>query len=223
MPENLEKQIIQIQQTITALEAQRGILPDEVVDASIAALQEKVTLLKAKAEPPEQQRKLVTLLFMDTVGSTRLFGELDPEETRDIQDAALKRLAIPVEERGGHVTRFMGDGFKAIFGMPMAKENDPEVAVRAGLDILEVAREISQELKIQKGIDGFQVRIGINTGLVAIGGQTEASDTIMGAPVNLAARLESAAPPGGLLISHNTYQHIAGLFDVEPLTPVTAK
>jgi class 3 adenylate cyclase/predicted ATPase len=223
MPEDLEKKAAQIRQAIAALENQRGILDDEVVDASIAALREKITLIEAKAEPTEQQRKLATLLFMDTVGSTQLYGGLDPEETRDIQDAVLKRLSKPVEEHGGRVTRFMGDGFKAIFGTPLARENDPENAVRAGLDILEIAGGIAHELKTQRGIEEFQVRIGINTGLVAIGGQTEAGDTIMGAPVNLAARLESAAPPGGLLISHNTYRHIAGLFDVNPLPPVTAK
>ena len=223
MQENLGKQVAEIQNAIAALETQRGVLNDGVIDASVAALKERLSALEKQVDLPEQQRKLATLLFVDTVGSTRLYQGLDPEETRDIQDAALKRLSEPVSEQGGHVTRFMGDGFKAIFGVPLAKEDDPERAVRAGLGILEAARKIALEMKTQWGIDGYQVRVGINTGLVAVGGQTEAGDTVMGAPVNLAARLESAAPPGGVLISHNTFRHIAGQFEVEPLPPVTAK
>ena len=222
MMDNPEIQIAQIQHTIAALEAQRGILDDGVISASIAALQEKLSALEIKVEPPEQ-RKLATLLFVDTVGSTHMYQGLDPEVMRDIQDAILKRLAEIIQEHGGHVTRFMGDGFMAVFGTPLAKENDPERAVRAGLGILAAANVIASDLKQQRGINDFQVRVGINTGLVAVGGMTEAGDTVMGATVNLAARLESAAPPGELLISHNTYRHVAGLFEVDPLSPVTGK
>jgi class 3 adenylate cyclase len=136
---------------------------------------------------------------------------------------ALKRLAAPVEAHGGHVTRFQGDGFKAVFGLPVAHENDPEQAVRAGLEILAVAAEIAQELETERGISDFKVRVGVNTGLVASGGETEADDTVMGRAVNLAARLESAAPPGGLLISHFTYRHVRGVFDVDVLPPIRAK
>jgi class 3 adenylate cyclase/predicted ATPase len=223
MPEDLAKQVSQIQQAIAALENQRGILPDEVVEASIIALQEKISKLETKSEPAEQLRKLATLLFMDTVNSTRLYQGLDPEVTRDIQDDNLKRMSEAVQKQGGHVTRYMGDGFKAVFGIPSARENEPERAIRAGLDILMTAREIASELEKKHHLIGFQVRVGINTGLVAVGGMTEAGDTVMGAPVNLAARLESAAPPGSLLISHNTYRHVGGLVEVEPQPPVNAK
>ena len=72
-------------------------------------------------------------------------------------------------------------------------------------------------------IRGFEVRVGISTGLVATGGSTEAEDTIMGLPVNLGARLENAAPPGGLLISHSTYQQVRGAFEIEPQEPILAK
>ena len=106
-----------------------------------------------------------------------------------------------MEENGGHVVRFMGDGFKAVFGMPKAHENDPEMAIRAGLGVQEIAQQLGGELKTQWSILDFQVRVGINTGLVALGGMTEAEDTVMGSAVNLAKRVESAAPPGELLIS----------------------
>jgi class 3 adenylate cyclase len=97
------------------------------------------------------------------------------------------------------------------------------MAVRAGLGILAASREIAQELEQERGIPGFQFRVGINTGLVVSGGLTEGEDTTGGETVNLAARLESAAPPGGLLISHATYRHIRGIFNVEKAGPVKAK
>jgi hypothetical protein len=140
-----------------------------------------------------------------------------------MMDAALKRLAAAVDQHGGHVTRYQGDGFKAVFGVPQAHENDPEQAVRAGLEILQIAQQIAREWEDQRGLPNFQVRVGINTGLIASGGETEAEDTIMGRAVNLAARLESAAPPGGLLISHFTYRHVRGVFVVDILPPIKAK
>jgi class 3 adenylate cyclase/tetratricopeptide (TPR) repeat protein len=209
----------QLIKAIAELEAQRGVLSNDVIDASVVTLREKL----AQLEVPEKQRKLVTILYTDIVGSTDIVKLLDPEDALEIMDGALKRLAIPVEGHGGHVARFTGDGFKAVFGAPLAQENDPEMAIRAGLGILEVAKEYAKELAGASGIRGFQVRVGVNTGLVALGGLTEAEDTVMGSPVNLAARMESAAPPGRLLISHNTYQHVRGLFDVEPLEPLKAK
>jgi class 3 adenylate cyclase/tetratricopeptide (TPR) repeat protein len=232
MSPTLEDQIKQLQDTIATMEDQRDSLGDTVVDRSLAPLQEKLdellALLESRQEPlidaPAQQRKLVTLLFMDVVGSTSaIAAHLDPEDTLEIMDKALKRLAVPVEDHGGHVTRFMGDGFKAVFGAPIAQENDPEQAVRAGLYILETAMTIAGELAEQWDIEGFQVRVGVNTGLVALGGLTEAADTVMGKAVNLAARLESAAPAGGLLVSHDTYRHIRGVFDVEPWEPILVK
>ncbi|MEJ2265787.1 MAG: adenylate/guanylate cyclase domain-containing protein, partial [Anaerolineales bacterium] len=164
----------------------------------------------------EQQRKQVTILFMDVVSSTRLMRELDPEENLAIMDTALQNLAAPVKAHGGKVTRFMGDGFLAVFGLPKARENDPEMAVRAGLGILETALVIAKDLEETHQLEGFRVRIGVNTGLVVAGGVTEAEGTMMGDAVNLAARVESAAPPGGLLISEHTYPHVRGIFDLDP-------
>jgi hypothetical protein len=121
------------------------------------------------------------------------------------------------------VTRYTGDGFKAVFGDPIAREDDPEQAIRAGLETLDVSKAIAQEIEKEWEIEDFKVRIGIDTGLAALGGQTEAEDTVMGRVVNLAVRIESAAPPGGLLISHNTYRHVRGVFTVAPQEPITAK
>ncbi len=117
----------------------------------------------------------------------------------------------------------MGDGFVALFGDPTARENDPEMAIRAGLGILKEAHAYAQEVEEKWRIEDLNVRVGINTGLVVIGGYSEAGDTLMGSAVNLAARIETAAPPGGLLISISTYQHVKGMFEIEPHEAVAAK
>jgi predicted ATPase/class 3 adenylate cyclase len=218
-----QEQIAQIKHTIASLEAQRSQWGDALVDTSLQALQKQLADLESQLTSPPQQRKLATILYADVVASTNLSQHLEPDEVLEIMDRALKRLAEPIEAHGGHVTRFQGDGFKAVFGLPLAHENDPEQAVRAGLEILEVAQGIAQEWQEQLGLPNFQVRVGINTGMVAAGGETEAEDTVMGRAVNLAARLESAAPPDGLLISHHTYQHVRGVFDMEILSPIQAK
>ena len=208
-----------IKQAIEAQENLRGTMDDAIIDEAVAILREKL----ADLERPEQQRKLATILFVDIVGSTNIVKHLDPEDALEIMDGSLKRMAIPVEEHGGHIARFMGDGFKAVFGVPVAHENDPEMAVIAGLGILEVTQKLSRELETRWCIQDFTVRVGINTGLVAIVGETEGEDTIMGEAVNIAKRVESAAPPGGLLITHNTYLHVRGVFEVEKREPIKAK
>jgi class 3 adenylate cyclase/tetratricopeptide (TPR) repeat protein len=208
-----------IEQAIAAQESLRGTMDDSIIDEAIVILRDKLTQL----ETTEQQRKLVTILYADIVGSTNIVKHLDPEDALEIMDGSLKRLAVPVEQHGGHVARFMGDGFKAVFGMPQAQENDPEMAIKAGLGILEVAHQLGADLDNQRGIQDFQVRVGINTGLAALGGMTEAEDTVMGSTVNLAKRVESAAPSGGLLITHNTYRHVRGIFNVQLHEPIEAK
>lgn len=212
----------QLEKAIAHLESQRAVLGEAVVNAALTSLKEKLAELDAR-DFPKRQRKQVTIVFVDIVNSTQIVTHLDPEDARDLFDSALQRLARPIRDHGGHVTRFMGDGFKAVFGMTQAREDDPEQAVRAGLGILDVAREFAEELKASRNIQDFQVRVGINTGLAAVGGATEAEDTLMGSEVNLTARLESAAPPGGILISQETYRNVRGIFDIQPLPPITAK
>jgi class 3 adenylate cyclase/tetratricopeptide (TPR) repeat protein len=222
MSEDPRSKIEQLEQAIAAQEGLRGTLDDVIIDATIAALRKQLDEMERSPEP-EQQRKQMTVLFMDVVGSTRLLGELDPEENMAIMDVSLKQLTEPVERFGGRVLRFMGDGYLAVFGLPRARENDPEMAVRAGLGVLDTAWTIAGDLETEHNLKGFQVRIGVNTGLVVAGGVTEGKATIMGPAVNLAARLERSAPPGGLLISKHTHQHVRGLFDFEPGEAIQAK
>ncbi len=193
------------------------------MDLAQGTLREKLASLHTPPAAPEQQRKLLTVLFADIVGSTQVGKDRDPEQLLEIMDGALQALAKPVARRHGRVTRFMGDGFIAFFGLPLAYEDDAERAVLAGLEILQVARRVSADLSEKYQISGFDVRVGINSGLVATGGFSEAEDTVMGLTVNLAQRLESAAPAGGLLISQSTHRLVEGLFAVRPVEPVTAK
>ena len=218
-----DKQIKQIRDAISAQEQLRGIVDDSVISMAIEVLQNELARQLSNTQEAEQQRKMVTVLFMDVVNSTRMIEGMDPEESMEVLDVSLQTIAEPIREHGGNLTRFMGDGFLAVFGLPTARENDPEQAVRAALKILTASEKISQSLKKDKGIQSFQVRVGINTGLIASGGLTEAGDTIMGSTINLAARLEKAATPGTILISRHTYQHIRGIFDMENRGSIEAK
>ena len=218
-----DQKIKQIQEAISAQERLRGMVDDSVIDMTIGVLQKELAKCLSTAQESEQQRKVVTVLFMDVVNSTRMIQGMDPEESMQVLDVSLQAMAEPIREHGGNVTRFMGDGFLAVFGLPSARENDPEQAVHAALNILSVSDKVSQSLHKEWGIESFQVRIGINTGLIASGGVTEAGDTIMGSTINLAARLEKATEPGTVLISKHTYQHIRGVFEMERREPIEAK
>jgi class 3 adenylate cyclase/tetratricopeptide (TPR) repeat protein len=215
---NLERQ--QIEQAIAAQESLRGTVDDAIIEASIATLKEKLAALDSRSE---QQRKLATILFMDIVDHTALTRGMDPEDQMALIDPLVARLAGKITEFSGHVARYQGDGFKAVFGLPIARENDPEQAIRAGLAVQGEAEKISGELINDHRLAGFKVRVGITTGQVFAGGDTEGEDTIKGPPVNLAARLESAAEPGTVLISYDTYKHVRGIFTLVELEPMQVK
>ena len=227
MPEQTPATLADLRSAISSLENQRLILGDSAVDLAIRALEKQIADLQAERRdtdtPPEQHRKLATILFLDIAEHTRLISGLDPEENYEIIEEALVRMNRQVVQAGGHTTRFTGDGFKAIFGHPVAHDNDPEMAIRAALGILDVTRTYARELKASRGIENFQVRIGIDTGMVLIGGILEESNTVKGEAVNLASRLEAAAPLQSVLISANTHRHVRGVFDFEPLPPLTLR
>lgn len=212
----------QLLQAISAQEMLRGTVPDDIIDSTIAVLQRQLDQMASPASAG-QQRKQVTVLFADVAGSTGLTQALDPEDNLTIMDNALRRLSRPVEKRGGHILRYMGDGFLAVFGYTMNRENEPDQAVMAGLAILEEAATYAGEVESSWGIEGFNVRVGISTGMVVIGGESDIELPLAGAAVNLAARMENAAEPGTVLISHDTYRHVRGAFDVTPGTSLVVK
>ncbi len=215
-------EIDELLQAITALEAQRTVLGDRVVDAALVPLREKLAGLE-QHQAVRRQRRLVTVLFVDIVNSILMSQGLEPEEVLEIMGGALKRLSAPIEAFGGHVTQYMGDGFEAVFGLTRIHENDARQAVRAGLAILAESRTVAEELNHRFQIVGFDIRVGVNTGRVVAGRFSEAESTLMGLTVSLAARVEQAALPGTLFISQFTQQHVRGAFDVESIPAIEAK
>jgi class 3 adenylate cyclase/tetratricopeptide (TPR) repeat protein len=172
------------------------------------------------------ERRLVTILFSDVRGSTAMGEQLDPEELMEIMSGAFEFLIQPIYHYEGTLARLMGDAVLAFFGAPIAHEDDPERAIRAGLEIVQGAGEYAARLEREQGIGGFSVRVGINTGLVVVGevgSDLRVEYTAMGDAVNLAARIEQAAPPGAILISHDSYRHVRGVFDVQPQDPLAVK
>src|ERR671921_194122 len=166
----------------------------------------------------EGERKYVTVLFADVVDSTGLGERLDPEQVAEIMNGAFAFLNASVKKYDGTIARLLGDAILAFFGAPVAHEDDAERAVRAGLDIQAAAREYAEEVRRNYGID-FAVRVGINTGLAvlaAMGGEIRTEYTAMGDTTNVAARLQSAAEPGSVLISADTYHLVKQLFELRP-------
>ena len=204
---------------IAALEAQRAVLGDAVVDTALAALRVRL----ARLDVPEQQLKPVTILFADVVESTRLSRRLGPEDIQTVMDGALRRFTSIVESERGRVFQYAGDGLLAVFGSLEAREDDPERAVRAGISILKEATRLAVEIQACHGQDVFSVRVGIHTGPVLLGGGVDAQGSVRGIAVNIAARMEQTAPAGGLRISHTTYRHVRGLFDVAEEPPILLK
>ena len=175
----------------------------------------------ASTTPP--QRRQLTVLFLDVVGSTALTRRLDPEDVLEIMDGALKRFATVVAQHGGRVLQYAGDSVLAAFGADAAREDDAERAVHAGLALLAAAREHAAEVQRQYGQSGFDVRVGVHTGHVLLGGGVDEDGTIRGFTVNIAARLEQSAPPGHLRISHDTWRHVRGVFEVQVQAPLQVK
>jgi class 3 adenylate cyclase len=196
----------QIEATIVGLEAQRALLGDAMVDAALVALRGKLDALKAVGDAPAQVLKQATILFLDIVGSTTLGQKLDPEAASTVLDGALAQFTGIVAHHGGKVLKYAGDSVLAVFGATEAREDDPERAVRAGLALLAAGQELGELVRRQHGYDDFNVRVGVHTGGVLLGGGVDAQDNIRGQAVNIAARMEQTAPPGGLRISHDTYR-----------------
>ena len=215
-----DPQIGSVQAAIAALEGQRATLGDAVLELAIAPLRARLASL---LRPAGLQRRQVTVLFADVVGSTTLAQGMDAEETLAILSGALLRMADIVQAHQGRVLRFTGDGVKAAFGMDETREDDAERAVRAGLAILAAGREQAAAAAQLHDITDFAVRVGVHSGDVALGAGVENDNTAMGAAVNIAARMEQHAPPGGLRISVETWGQVRGLFELEAQPPLEVK
>lgn len=216
-----------LEQSIAAIEAQRAILGDAVVDTMVAAAREKLATLEAQRAV--EQRKQVTVLFADVSGFTAMVETIDPEEVRDTMNALWERMDRAIIAHEGTIDKHMGDAVMAIFGAPTAREDDPERAIRAALTMQKEIKKWRKEMEeSQSPFSNLQspisIRVGIHTGPVWLGAvATTAEYTAMGDTVNLAFRLQYAAPVGGVIVSHDTYRHVRGVFDVMPMEPITVK
>jgi len=169
-----------------------------------------------------EERKVVTVLFCDLVGFTSRAERLDPEDVRRVLSPFYARLRAELERFGGTVEKFIGDAVMALFGAPVAHEDDPERAVRAALAIRDAVAALNEE---NAGLD-LQVRIAVNTGeaMVALGARpTEGEGMAAGDVVNTTARMQSAAPVGGILVGETTYRTTRQAIEYRDAEPIVAK
>ncbi len=174
----------------------------------------------ATAIPPEERRQ-VTVLFADLSGYTAASERMDPERVKALVDEALKRLGQEVERFGGTVDKYIGDNVMALFGAPVAHEDDAERAVRAGLGMQEAMGEIN-ERRAASHESTFELRVGINSGEVVAGAVGDAY-TVVGDAVNVASRLQSAAQRGSVTVGERTMRATAQAIDYRELSPLTLK
>ena len=145
----------------------------------------------AADEPPPEERRKATVIFADLSGYTAVSERLDPERMKSLVDRALRRLGEEVERHGGTIDKYIGDNVMGVFGAPVAHEDDPERAVRAGLAMQAAMDEINERIAADIGAS-FALRVGINSGDV-LAGRVGDGYTVIGDPVNVAARLQGAA------------------------------
>jgi class 3 adenylate cyclase/DNA-binding winged helix-turn-helix (wHTH) protein len=167
----------------------------------------------------QSQMLTLTALFADIVGSTSLAERLSPEEVRAIIGECVNRMSRVVEEFGGMVQAYMGDGIAAYFGLPEAHEDDTARACRAGLRLLQVARDYAGEVETAWGISDFSIRVGINAGRTATAevGSAAPQGVAFGDPLNVAARLQSIAEPGTVVVGEAVVRRLPVGFAFDPL------
>jgi class 3 adenylate cyclase/tetratricopeptide (TPR) repeat protein len=219
----------QLEQAIAALEAQRAMLGNAVVDAAIDSMREKLAaLMPVQPISPDLhgERRQATILLADVKGSTELAEQVDTETWVEIMNHVFHLLGDPIYRYGGEIDQYRGDGLVAFFGAKAAHEDDPERAVRAALAMQEAVKEYAAELKTSHDID-LLLRVGVNTGEVIaaeVGDRHRHSeDTAMGRAIALAARMESASQPGTVLVTASTYRLTRSLFEWLVLGEITVK
>jgi class 3 adenylate cyclase/predicted ATPase len=198
----------------------RAIAELKIVDKGTTTPDTAASAPLASARMDTAERRQVTVMFSDLVGSTALSARMDPEDLREVISAYQKSVAETVQRFGGFVAKYMGDGVLVYFGYPQAHEDDAERAVRAGLELV-------QQVGGLKSSALLQTRVGIATGLVVVGdliGSGEAQERgIVGETPNLAARLQAIAEPNAVVIAESTRKLLGGLFDLQDLGALDLK
>jgi class 3 adenylate cyclase len=171
------------------------------------------------------ERRQLTVMFCDLVGSTALSTQLDPEELREVIHAYRETCASAIAHFGGYLAKYIGDGLLVYFGYPQAHEDDAQRAVHTALEIVEAIQQLAfSTIQLPRPL---QVRIGIHTGLVVAGemgvGDQPEPLAIVGETPNIAARLQEKAEPNSVVISPATQQLVTGLFECQDLGLQTLK
>ncbi|MER6191894.1 adenylate/guanylate cyclase domain-containing protein [Streptomyces cyaneofuscatus] len=175
------------------------------------------------APPPEDERKPVTVLFCDLVGSTALSGVLDPETLRTVTLRYFEAMSAQIVARGGTPEKFIGDAVMAVFGVPVVREDDARRALAAALGMRRALDALNEELHASLGIR-LTTRVGVNTGQVVAGSDATARQALVsGEVVNIAARLEQNAGPGEILIGPQTLLAAGPTVTAEPTGPLRLK
>jgi class 3 adenylate cyclase/predicted ATPase len=219
----LDEQADELKAAIAGLEAQRSLLGKTVVEPALAALRQQLSEIDSSQTDlaSDDERKIVTVLFVDVSGFTALLEKLDPEEVRSLINTCFECLVPIVQKYQGTVDKFIGDEIMALFGAPVAHENDPERALRAALELMDAIATFNREHATE-----LDLHIGVNTGPVIagkIGSQDRRDYSVIGDAVNLAARLEDASADGQIYVGANTYRQTARIFDFETLLPLKLK
>src|SRR5439155_328009 len=198
---------------------------DATIHSRLTAAAPTPLITKMRAARLTGERTPVTPLLADVVGPTTLAGQMDPEDWTAMINEAFDLMSGAVFRYEGTIAQLQGDAMLAFFGAPVAHEDDPERAIFAALDMLEATAEFAAQLKSTHGID-FRIRAGINSGPVMVG--NVGSDlryeyTALGDAVNVAARMQTAAEPGSVLITDATYRFVAHAVDATDLGPIEVK
>jgi len=192
----------------------RGLIPSHLVDKILNA-----------SKQIEGERRTVTILFADVVGFTTISEKLDPETVYTIIDESVSAFRDEIYTHEGTLDKFMGDGVMALFGAPVAHEDDPARALRCALGMQGALKRVNDALVAKHGIT-LQMRIGLNLGTVVvadIGADLKMNYTAMGDTVNVAARLQSVAEPGTILASRAVYEETRALFEFSELGSIRVK
>lgn len=216
----------EIEKAIQSIQQNRAVLGDDIVETAVFALRRQLTSPHLNRHP--RQRKQVTILFADISGFTAMAEAVDAEDVNNVMNALWEQLDRAIIGHSGHIDKHMGDGVMAMWGAETAREDDPEQAIWAALEMQKKVYDWRQAVQKFPLLDRkpaeIAIRIGIHTGPVLLGYLgTTGEYTAIGDTVNVASRLEQIAPRGGILISQGTYRHVRGLFDVDPLGPMTLK
>ncbi len=211
---------IRLQKAIAALEEKRDELGSEIVDIALVPLREK--LENISDNDGRKLRKYVTVLFADISDFTKICGSHDAEYVTEALNYLWTALDSIVIKHGGVIDKHIGDAVMALWGTETVRENDTERAIKSALEMQASAEKILPDP--EKGIPKFRMRIGVHSGPVFLGRiGLKGEYTAMGNTVNVASRLQSSAPLGSVIVSHDSYKHVRNAFVFESRDPIEVK